>query len=91
MDFVSIALASAIPIVLAGGLLQRIYYYRKNEQGVIVKKGLGIGWQFIRFVVLATGFTIIALLALKGFLTSEITTLFASAMGFAFGKSGNDA
>ena len=90
MDLISILLAASVPIALLGGYIQRARYVRRDEQGNVVKQGLGIGWQFIRFMVLATGLPLIALLALKGLLSPELITLFASAMGFAFGKSSKD-
>ena len=91
MDWVSIALASTTPIAILGGLIQRGRYKRRSPDGTVLKEGLGMGWQFIRFVVLTTGLPLIALLAIKGLLTGEITAVFASAMAFAFGKSGKDA
>jgi hypothetical protein len=90
MDWVSIVLASAVPIVLIGGLLQRMFYRRIDENGAVTQAGLGIGWQFIRFVVLASGFPLVALLAVKGQLTGEVVAIFAAAMGYAFGKTGKD-
>jgi uncharacterized membrane protein YbhN (UPF0104 family) len=88
MDWVSIVLASAVPIVLVGGLLQRVFYRRVDEG--VTKTGLGIGWQFIRFTVLATGLPLVALLAVKGQLTGEVVAIYSAALGFAFGKSGRD-
>lgn len=88
MDWVSIVLASAVPIVLIGGLLQRVFYRRVGEG--VAKSGLGIGWQFIRFIVLATGLPLIALLAVKGQLTGEVVAIYSASLGFAFGKSGRD-
>lgn len=90
MDWVSIVLASAVPIVLVGGLLQRVFYRRVDENGTTVSLGQGIGWQFIRFVVLASGLPLVALLAVKGQLTSEVVAIFAASMGYAFGRTGRD-
>lgn len=89
MDLLSLILASAVPIVLIGGLINR-YVITKTMANGEIKRGLGVGWQFIRYTILGTGLPIIALLAIKGVLTSEIVALFAAAMGFAFGKSGKD-
>jgi hypothetical protein len=77
MYWLSIILASAVPLALAGGLWQRI------------KANKGIGWQFIRFIAVATGMPIAGVLALNNLLTSEVITLIAATMGFAFGKSGD--
>ncbi len=90
MDWVSIVLASAVPIVLVGGLLQRVFYRRIDDGGAMSQAGLGIGWQFIRFTVLASGLPLVALLAVRGQLTGEVVAIFAAAMGYAFGKSGAD-
>lgn len=79
MDWVTILLASAVPIVLLGGLAHR----------VIV--GKGIGWQFIRFVVIAIGIPIAGVLALKGMVAGDaVYAILAAALGYAFGKVGKD-
>ncbi len=75
----NVILASAVPIVLIGGLLNR---YRLSKSG---GKG-GLGWQFIRYTVLALSLPIIGLLALNDALTSEAATVIAASAGFAFGK-----
>ncbi len=72
----SIILALAIPIVLIGGLWNR-------HAG---DKPKGIGWQFIRYTVLAISVPTIALLALNDALSGEAATLIGTAVGFAFGK-----
>lgn len=69
-------LASSVPIILGGGL-----YYR-------YRVGKGIGWQFIRYTVLGVSLPIIGVLALHDTLTSEAATLIGTAIGFAFGKTG---
>lgn len=51
----------------------------------------GIGWQFIRYIVLGVGLPIAAILALNDALTGEAATIIAAAMGYAFGKSGNNS
>lgn len=86
MFWLSVILALSVPIVLAMGLANRILVTKETKSGNVVR-GLGIGWQFIRFSVLTTGLPIVGVLALNGLLTSEVATLFAAAMGFAFGKS----
>jgi hypothetical protein len=79
MIWLSGILASAVPLVLVAGLAHRI------------GKGLGIGWQFIRFTALATGLPIIGVLALNGVLAGEAAAaIVAGAMGYAFAQSGRD-
>ena len=72
----STILAVSVPIVLIGGLWNR----------QLGEKPKGIGWQFIRYTVLAISLPIVALLALNGALSGEAATLIGTAMGFAFGK-----
>jgi len=79
MDLATTLLASAVPIVLIGGLANRI----------INKKG--IGWQFIRFTVIASGLPIVGLLALNGIIAGDaVYAIIAAALGYAFGKAGKD-
>ena len=79
MDWVSILLASAVPIVLIGGWANRII----NNKG--------IGWQFIRFTVIALVLPIIGLLAVKEIIAGDVVyALIAAALGYAFGKVGKD-
>lgn len=73
----SIILATSIPLVLCLGL-------RSRQTGARPK---GIGWQFIRYTVLAIALPLIGLLALNKVLTAEAATLIGTAMGFAFGKA----
>jgi hypothetical protein len=70
-----------LPIVLVGGLWNRISAEK------------GIGWQFIRFNVIAMSLPLIGLLTVNHLLSSEVSTLIAALVGYAFGKSGegNDA
>jgi hypothetical protein len=77
-NYLSIILALAVPIVVVGGLWNRFS----------AKKG--IGWQFIRFNVIAISLPICGLLALNNALTGEAATIIAAAMGYAFGKSGDN-
>lgn len=82
MIWVSVILATAVPGVLFVGFL--------NRRGNPDDKAKGIGWQFIRYTVLAIALPIVAILALNGALTGEAATLIAGAMGFAFGKAQKD-
>ena len=74
---ISIVLAFAILATVIGGLLQRI----------VSKKG--IGWQFIRFNVIAISLPLAAILALNDSLGGEVAAIIASVTGYAFGKSGS--
>ena len=84
--WLSVLLALAVLVALVGGFHNRL-------QG---EKPKGIGWQFIRFIVLSISLPIIGLLALNDALSGEAATLIGTAMGFAFGKkdekkeTGND-
>ena len=73
--WLSIVLASAVPIVLIGGFCNRM----KGD-------GKGIGWQFIRFTVIALSIPVTGILALNNMLTGEASTLLAAAMAYAFAK-----
>jgi hypothetical protein len=77
---VSAILALAVPSVLWIG-------YR-NRLGNPSDKRLGIGWQFIRYTVLAIAIPVTAILALNHALTGEAATIIAGAMGYAFGNAG---
>jgi hypothetical protein len=48
--------------------------------------GKGIGWQFIRFTVIALSIPVTGILALNNMLTGEASTLLAAAMAYAFAK-----
>jgi len=74
MSLISVILALAILAVIGGGLYNRSV----NQKG--------IGWQFIRFTVLATSIPLVGLLALNDALSGEAATLLGAAMGYAFGK-----
>jgi hypothetical protein len=76
--WVSGILALSVFVVIVGGLWNRI----------TAKKG--IGWQFIRFNVIAISLPICGLLALNNSLTGEAATIIAAAMGYAFGKTGEN-
>lgn len=78
MFWISVVLALTVPCVVLAG-----YCLRKGD-------GRGIGWQFIRYTVLGIALPIVGLLALNGALTGEAATLISGAMGFAFGKAGED-
>ncbi len=75
MIWVSGLLASAVPVVLIGG-----YFNRAHGDGK------GIGWQFIRFSVIALAIPVAGLLALNEALTGEAATLLGAAMSYAFAK-----
>lgn len=49
--------------------------------------GRGIGWSFIRFMVIAISLPIAGVLALNNQLTGEAAAIIAGAMGYAFGKA----
>ena len=83
MMWVSLVLASAVPGVLFVGYL--------NRRGKDQEKSKGIGWQFIRYTVLAIALPITAILALNDALSGEAATLIAGAMGYAFGKASDDS
>ncbi len=72
----SIVLALSVLVVLIGGFHNRLAGQEPK----------GIGWQFIRFIVLSISLPIIGLLALNDALSGEVATLIAGAMGYAFGK-----
>lgn len=75
MVWVSLVLAIAIIIVIVGGFLNRR------------QQGLGIGWQFIRFNVIAISLPVTCILALNGQLTGEAATIIGGALGYCFGKN----
>ncbi|MBO6758071.1 MAG: hypothetical protein JJ902_17175 [Roseibium sp.] len=79
MIWVSIIIASAVPIVLIVGYL--------NRKGTTDTDTKGVGWQFIRYTVLSIALPIVGVLALNNVLTGEAATLIAGAMGYAFAKS----
>ncbi|MBY0408501.1 MAG: hypothetical protein K2Q01_12485 [Rickettsiales bacterium] len=78
MDYVPLVLSLSVLAVIVGGLIQRC----------ICKKG--IGWQFIRYTVIGVSLPMCCLLALNGSLTEGAVAIISGAMGFAFGKVGND-
>ena len=72
MVWISIILALSVPGVLMIGYL--------NRKGDANDNTKGIGWQFIRYTVLAIALPIVGILALNGALTGEAATLIAGAM-----------
>ena len=78
----SVIMALAVPVVLIVG-----YLNRRGNPGQAAK---GIGWQFIRYTVLAMALPIVGVLALNNALTCEASTLIAGAAGYAFGNSSKD-
>jgi hypothetical protein len=79
LAIVSAILASAVPGVLLVGYL--------NRRGNPNDKAQGIGWQFIRYTVLAIAIPVAALLALNDALTEGAAAIIAGAMGYAFAKA----
>lgn len=75
MFWISIILALVPLLVIGAGICNRN------------KLGKGIGWQFIRFTVIAISIPVAAVLALNDSLTGEAATIIAAAMAYAFGKS----
>lgn len=54
------------------------------------KQGKGIGWQFIRFNSIMLALPLSAILALTGTLNASSATILAGALGYAFGRSGDE-
>jgi hypothetical protein len=77
-DMVLVILAVSVLVAIGGALWSR------------VKQGKGIGWQFIRFTAIATALPLMALLALSDALTEAATAILAGALGYAFGKPGEE-
>ncbi|WP_417835159.1 hypothetical protein [Thalassospira xiamenensis] len=75
IEIVSYLLAATILAVVVGGMWQRI------------TSSKGIGWQFIRYTVIATSIPLVGLLALNSLLTGEAATIITAAMAYAFGKT----
>lgn len=78
ISLATIILASAVPITLVLG------YF--NRQGSGTGAARGIGWQFIRYTVIATAIPVVGVLALNGTLSAEAATIISGALGFAFGQ-----
>lgn len=76
MDYISLILALAVVAIPVTSLIQRI------------KGNKGIGWQFIRFNVIAIALPLAALLAMNNALTEGAVAIIAGGMGYAFGKQG---
>ncbi len=77
MIWISVILSLAVLVVVPIGLYSR----GKTQKG--------LGWQFIRFTVIAISLPVCALLALNDALTGEAATIIAGALGYAFGKAGD--
>ena len=75
VPFLSVLLAVAVLLALGGGLHNRL----------AGDKPKGIGWQFIRFIVLSTALPIIGILALNDALSGEAAALIGGVMCYAFG------
>lgn len=76
--------ASITSVILALSIPFTIWLSLKNRQDENGTKG--IGWQFIRFTVIATSIPATALLAINDALSGEASALLAGAMAYAFGK-----
>ncbi|TRO95444.1 hypothetical protein FKB34_08730 [Glycocaulis profundi] len=73
-------LLGVVPI----GVIVVGYLLRKPHAGKT--EGWGIGWQFIRYTVIAMTPPIIAILALNNALTTEVAVLLSGTLGYAFGN-----
>lgn len=78
INIISLILALSILAIFIGSLWNRI----------ATKKG--IGWQFIRYTVISISLPLAGILALNQCLTGEAATILALALGYAFGKSGDE-
>lgn len=76
-----------ISVVLAFSVLAVIVFGYFNRRGTTKDDTKGIGWQFIRYTVLAIALPIVGILALNDALSGEAATLIAGAMGYAFAKT----
>ena len=76
---ISLILAATVPMVIYYG-----YLNRKGSDGTATK---GIGWQFIRYTVIAIALPIAGILALNDALSSAAATIIAGALGYAFGQT----
>jgi hypothetical protein len=55
--------------------------------GLITRYGKGIGWQFIRYIVIGISIPIAAILSLNNAFDSEISILIAGALSYCFAKN----
>ena len=86
-DWIAIFLASAVPIVLAGALINRCIVTHVHKETKQLQRGRGMGWQFVRFCVLVTAIPVVGLLALKSMISGEVAVgFFGAALGYVFGK-----
>ena len=67
-----------------------LFFGYLNRRGNPDDKAKGIGWQFIRYTVLAIAIPVTGILALNNALSGEAATIIAGAMGYAFGQSKKD-
>lgn len=92
MDWVTVLLAAAVPVALLGGAANRLFVSETITEGgkTTVKRGKGIGWQFIRYCLLSSAVPIVAVLALRNKMDSHaVYAILAMAIGYAFGKIGD--
>ena len=81
LDWVNVVLGLSVIVVLVGGIVTRYIVSKHGGSG-------GIGWQFIRYTVLAMSIPIVALLALNGKLADSATAaLIGAAIGYAFSRA----
>jgi hypothetical protein len=69
------------------GRSRRSLGWLSQPQGNGAQEAKGIGWQFIRFTVIAIAVPVAGLLALNKALSPEAATIIAGALGYAFGQS----
>ena len=82
----NLALTMCVFGVIIGGLCNRYHAGKVIREDPLERRAKGIGWQFIRYTVLASALPIIALLALNDVLRPEAATLIGTCVGFAFGS-----
>jgi hypothetical protein len=76
------AIALAIAIGAVAALLMALWGR--------IKEGKGIGWQFIRFNAIVLALPLTAVLALTNSLSASSATILAGALGYAFGRPGDE-
>ncbi len=79
-----------VSVILALAVLLAIWTGYLNRQGKPDQPTKGIGWQFIRFTVIAVALPVAGILALNDVLTEAAATIIAGTLGYAFGQSAKD-
>lgn len=82
LDWVPSAI-NLISVILAVGSVYLPAKALRNR--TMLKKG--IGWQFIRYSMIAAALPLVGMLALQKSLTVEVATIVATALGYAFGQA----